>query len=269
MERRSYKFDSVGRFSAFLDRPVSKETYCESSMDTGRAMVKACNTESFQAAENLMKFGDYESLKKIQAVNVDTKKVGEITGKMKMDLIGSSVSVGAYLSGKPNCFRRIVKAESRSPIIKVGFCPNFPWGASAEKITEISAFVFACIESLEKKGYRVELDILAGFADSFNKVNLLLDFSIRLKNSDSYINRAKLAYFLINPSFLRRHLFRAIETENNLPIIFRQSYGYCVPKDTIQKVWAKEYDILIDPLPWIKEGANIKDSVLALFNRKM
>lgn len=87
------------------------------------------------------------------------------------------------------------------------------------------------IRDIELSGTRVELHIIGG--SELNQEFQIMD--IKVKDSGESLNMYKLAYPLINPSFLRRHIFRVTE---------------CLPFKS--KAWVRSYGLVPAP-SFIKE----------------
>lgn len=172
-------------------------------------------TKTFDEAEMLLKHGDKASADKLagktaEKVALKLRGVESIRPTIKNDIVGGSVNVGALLSGSPRCMRRRVvgKQQTKSKIINIVYSSTVGSSVQAAEITEVNANVVAAIVALERAGYRVNLYV--NYSADHNTEGFSV--TIKIKSSDSYLNIINMSYILINPSFLRRHVFRYIET---------------------------------------------------------
>ena len=74
---------------------------------------------------------------------------------------------------------------------------------------------------MEKAGYRAGLSVMFSATKGAERYNII----VKVKDPGQYMDLRKLAYILVNPSFLRRHCFRALETEQELREPWNHGYG--------------------------------------------
>ena len=113
--------------------------------------------------------------------------------------------VPKVLAGDPNNMLAIKKQAYRSTkVINIIYSMSCSGSVPATEILNNSAKLVEVICQLEKNGYRVNL--YAGDNARFKKLDTHTAFIIKLKDSGKYLDPLKIAYPLVNPSFLRHHI---------------------------------------------------------------
>lgn len=241
------KFDSLSEYSRYLTKPVSAlfQMYGHEASRTGGKSFT--NTESWEEAEQLLKFGDKENLAKLQTKMIkrglkgsgETKKV-----ETYRSFAGYAPHVPSYVAGSPlNMLRkREVKTYNRK-IVNIMYSPVAHGGIDADDLLEASLAVMNFVSSLEKQGYKVNLYTII----TTRKRNQTVSQIVKIKSSDDYTNLAKVVYPMVNPSFLRRHFFRFMEvTEEVTEREFCRAYGVPVyEQHEVEPIW-KQMGIRVD-----------------------
>jgi hypothetical protein len=247
MENIIKRFDSVGSFNNYLLTEKVTEIFpfpdAVGSTETGRDALSFTTTKDFEEAQNLMLSGDMGNFEKIKKVSVGIDRAAvESVKRNIMSIVGSSISVGAYLAGKPNYFHRKVKQTSGSKVIDLYINNAMGCNVSAKDMIQAAAVILAAIEDVEKKGYKINLYSCV-IAESDKQYAGMI---VKIKNSGEYFNRLKLAYFLVNPSFIRRHYFRFVEVTKGLNKRFAAGYGYPVSdnKKIAALIGCKENEVI-------------------------
>lgn len=241
------KFDSLSEYSRYLTKPVSAlfiKYGHEASRTGGKTFT---NTESWEEAEQLLKFGDKENLAKLQAkmVKKGLKGSGE-TKKVETyrSFAGYAPHVPSYVAGSPlNMLRkREVKTPSRK-IVNVMYSPVAHGGIDADDLLEASLAVMNFVSSIEKQGYKVNLYTIITSKKRYQTVSQI----VKIKASDDYTDLAKVVYPMVNPSFLRRHFFRFMEvTEEVTEREFCRTYGIPVyEQHEVEPIW-KQMGVRVD-----------------------
>ena len=207
------KFDSVGAFRAYLeDTPISasyKRWGC-ASQRAGRASWYG--TESYQDADELMIYGDNDSAAKMAAAAVRLRGGSDGSRRAFVDSVaGFTPNVPNYLRGLPCSMIASSKVATKNKVINLVYNMSAHWQITTDELAEAGAKVLSAIVAAEKNGYRVNL-YAAGVTKSRSGATNTGLF-IKIKDSASYLTPAKIAYFLVNPSFLRRHNFAYIERQ--------------------------------------------------------
>lgn len=149
---RSY--NSVADFMAERKRPFSDPfynlSYGKHSWDMGLGETEA-ETRALSGDTTLV-----PSVKSI--IDKVAHNVAAVTSsRLEPDLFGSSVSVPDYLSGAPECMRRMRQSESSGLHVGVYVSNFFSAGVAASEVLARGAAVLAFLESLQLAGFSAEL----------------------------------------------------------------------------------------------------------------
>ena len=208
------KFDSLESFSRWLQVTPQTEKGKELSRSTviSPKRTKFTGTKSFEVADNLLKFGDKENADKINAAIRKIKAQGkgnETRNKLYNSPCGFMPIVPKVLAGDPQNMLAIRKQTYNSTkVLNVVYNVSIECGITVEEIIETAAKVANVIASLEKNGYRINLYAYDCGEGEKNTISTLL---IKIKDSGKYMDTLRIAYPIINPSFLRRHIFAYYE----------------------------------------------------------
>lgn len=213
MEQFFEKFESVTEFI----HTINTRKVMESFKDAQSSQTKDyqfTGTKDYQEANDLFLYGDKnnanklnEALRKIKAQG----KGNETRNKLYNNPCGFMPIVPKVLAGDPNNMLAIKKESYRSTkVINIIYSMSCSGGVSADEILNNSAKLVEVICQLEKNGYRINL--YTGDNARFKHLGTHTAFIIKLKDSGKYLDPLKIAYPLVNPSFLRRHAFKWLET---------------------------------------------------------
>ena len=223
MKQYFEKFESVTEFIRTIDERKVRESFkpsqCSQTTD-----FEFTGTIDCMEANNLFLYGDKknadklnEALRKIKAQG----KGNETRNKLYNSPCGFMPIVPKVLAGDPNNMLAIKKQAYRSTkVINIIYSMSCSGSVPATEILNNSAKLVEVICQLEKNGYRVNL---------YTGDNAIFDqkaqtaFIIKIKDSGKYLDPLKIAYPLVNPSFLRRHSFKWLETFNEFDA--RGDYG--------------------------------------------
>ena len=92
---------------------------------------------------------------------------------------------------------------------------------SKETIENESIKVLQLVNNLEKQGYRVILNVTM----ICEKYNIVLCNKVRIKNASERLNLSKVSFPMVHPSYLRRIMFKWIETFEYTTKKFDMCYG--------------------------------------------
>ena len=177
-------------------------------------------TKSYKEAEDLLLHGWTEESEKLN--NLLKLKVSNVKQtKTTYDVAGFQCSVPRYLQGIPTSMinQKIVTKKQKNIIITKFVA--YSGYVKKETIENESVKVLQLVNSLEKQGYRVTLNVLLG---SYKK-DTALAMKVRIKNSSERLNLSKVSFPLVHPSFLRRICFKWIETNEHATKSFNHGYG--------------------------------------------
>ena len=204
------KFDSVEQFSNWLQSTpqTAKGKEFNSSNEINSWATEFTGTQSFEEAQNLLKCGDKVNADKIAATIRKIKAQGKgnaTRNSLYNSPCGFMPIVPKVLAGEPQNMLAIKKQTYKSTkVINIAYNVAVDCTRTAEDLIETAAKVANVIASLEKNGYRVNL---YAFSCGIGKRNTAFSLLVKIKDSGKYLDTLRLAYPLVNPSFLRRHIF--------------------------------------------------------------
>ena len=229
------KFDSVEQFSTWLQ--ITPQTAMGKELNEGVTnSFKFTGTKSFNEAQELLKYGDKVNADKIAATIRKIKAQGkgnETRNKLYNSPCGFMPIVPKVLAGDPNNMLAIRKQRYNSTkVLNVVYNITVSGGKKKELLFETAAKVANVIASLEKNGYRVNLYVCFSVKSTCDESSKAISI-IKIKDSGKYLDTLRIAYPLVNPSFLRRHLFAYLERVENY--ILWKGYGIPLDDDAAQK----------------------------------
>lgn len=208
----------------------------ESSQRTGNGSW--AGTDSYKEASDLALYGDKNSMLKVQDSCKRLKKDKARTEQRSQARIirtvaGTRPCVPAAIMGRPNSMYRRMNISVKKPVVTVFYSMSASGGESTASIINTGANLAEAIQIAERSGVRVNLS--AGVTAATSKQHSAL--FVRIKDSSKDFDLLRMAYVLINPSFLRRHYFRWIETKEGIdPDLWKYGYGKPMERDELKKL---------------------------------
>lgn len=151
--------------------------------------------------------GLHEMARQLETIELPTVVNARVT--TRYDVAGGAVDVGRYLSGDPQCMRRVVMAPSR-PIVRVAV-PGCPLAVvSAETIMACGAATVALVDLLAQSGYGVEIVMVD--ADALTRATVDGDVMVTvvgIKAAHEPVDLGAVAFAMAHPAMFRRFLFGA------------------------------------------------------------
>lgn len=226
------KFDSVEQFSNWLQvtpqRAKGKEF--DASNEVSKYNTEFTGTESFDEAQNLLKYGDKVNADKITAAIRKIKAQGKgnaTRNSLYNSPCGFLPIVPKVLADEPQNMLAIRKQTYKSTkVLNIAYNVAVSCSITTDDMIKTAAKVANVIASLEKNGYRVNLYAYACGMDIKSNYYSLL---IKIKDSGKYLDTLRIAYPLINPSFFRRHIFGYMERLKGFYL--NRSYGKIVNEE--------------------------------------
>lgn len=222
------KYDSLGAFGAACAVSAPGVVFQGQRLSSLRNDSGFTGTENFETANNLLLFGDSDNAAKLSAAVARFDKTNyDYSRRRVMSVAGFSPCVPAYLAGLPLTMHATNKTLHKKPVINLVYSCSIGSNVAAADIISAGAAFLSAIKAIEGSGVRVGLSVAMGARAG----RQTLTVCTRAKNPDQFLDINKLAYCIINPSFLRRHLFRIIEN-NVTDSGFLYGYGSpCGPSD--------------------------------------
>lgn len=215
-----YIYETFGSIAEFVTKVGDRKTVAgmdESSLEVNSWRDDFTGTHTYDEATRLALYGDGESMKKVQActtkMRVEYKTTEQRTqNKIIRCVAGSRPCVPAAIFGQPNSMYRRMNNKVSKPVVNVFYNMAASCSVGADEIVYAGAKLAQAIQIVERSGVRVNL--FAGSAGTTHgQVGTMY---IKIKDSAKDLDLLRMSYVLINPSFLRRHYFRWIETKSEL-----------------------------------------------------
>lgn len=208
MQKIEYRYDSPPTFLAALEsRGFQPGILGDPSSRSSESNGSWSGTDTYDTALQLAISGDPKVAATIQPRDVDLSAHGALNTTV-YDHSGDSVDVGRYLGGDPECMMSMRKKGK--PIINILVNIGANSGISASVLQSRGKAILEIMSGLETNGYGVEITLVS---ETQSVYGLRYRVSIKVKDSKEYFNLTGLAYWLTNPSVLRRLNFRHREGE--------------------------------------------------------
>ena len=208
-------FNSLSAFDKALnDRPINPVfKYKQSSQRDSEYGREFTTTKNYEEASELMLHGDSTNLSKLVAV--DGVDLSQLRGYKKVNRQQKSVCGGfplvpVYLTGVPKNMLASKKIITKTKVINIIYNISVPSSLEASSIVKAGAKMVSIIRYLEKNGIRVNLYTIMATGD--RKSGHKCAFFVKIKDAGAPLNLLNIAYPIINPSMLRRHVFKWLET---------------------------------------------------------
>lgn len=243
-------YNSLKEFESYLNTANPSSLFAGHRLDSeSTSQSKWYGTATYQEANDLLKFGDMKNAKKLNAVGkIDTPQMGIAKQRRPQNsVVGFIPNVANYLCGNPNNMINFHNVPMKKKVVTIIYCLSVGCEAKVNEITNTSKNLINAILGIEANGKRVNLLLTCGLCnkeknDKAESCSILL----KIKDSGSIFDKAKMAYPLINPSFFRRHFFKAVECQEGLTDqVFISHMGWVMAKSDIINVLNEnhvEYD---------------------------
>lgn len=193
-------------------------------------------TCGYDEADNLLIRGDKKSLSTLKTCAPKAtakRKGGDFKPRIQNDIYGFVPNVANYLAGVPNDMVNVKMVRvPNTKVLNIGYIVCASCGVSAKDMAKAGAKLLSYIQAIEAKGLRVNLYVISGGYTS-NQTAVMM---VKVKDSGHYINPAKIAYPVINPSMHRRHGFRFLETAEGVDSSFVSGYGRPLETKHVEEV---------------------------------
>lgn len=232
----SVRFDSLAEFERYiLDTPENKtfQNNRLASKATDVVSVAFTHSESLREATDLLHNGwvdkAEELTKRLRAVERDMSPV--MRNQRVVSVAGFQPIVPLFLMGSPACMYGTRMQPVKQKVVTLVKSISYSSGVSAETWTDEGLKALAIVKKLEANGYRVNVDVIRGGYDTFEKKNGVV-CRVRVKHANERLNVSKMAFCLCHPSMQRRLMFRFTEVYDKVTSGFSYTYGQTfVPSD--------------------------------------
>jgi hypothetical protein len=191
----------------------------------GENLIK--NSVQYRNSVDVMLTGDPESAR---LINQEVRKIrvksngNETRTKTYNSTLGFVPNMGRVMTGHPeNMINLRRQKANNTKVLNIIYNTAIDYTQTKSEIAIQGARIIGEIINLEKNGYRVNLyvSLTAKYRESANNAVLL----IKVKDSGKPINITRLAFPLINDSFLRKIIAAWIETNGST-----HNGGYGIPR---------------------------------------
>lgn len=267
-------FDTLQEFASTINTRKINSTFktlenCLSQKESERRTEKT-GTATYSDADSLLFSGDNENLAKLKRANVKSMiQSNSYTANMlkaQKHVCGCLPNIPLYLIGAPNNMLNFRRKPAKSKVMNLVVNIAVNYKVTTDQIIEAGSNIASIIKELEKNGIRINLYISFFSSCKDDYIGAL----INIKKSSAPLNMLNIAYPLINPSMLRRHFFRYIETAPaKLDKGYTKNYGRVA---TFQEMLQKEpklakfkNSVIIDIQEMI--GASVSDMVKTISDK--
>lgn len=234
--KKDIKFNSPFELSQFIEThdttAACKKYYSSRDVSSHRTdRGDWYGTKDFAEADRLFKDGDTENAQRIVAASIaiDNRNAQRTQRRgMSPAVVGCLPNVPAAIQGLPvSMYHR--QPQPGRPVVHLDINCGVASFIESETIIKAGAVILSTVNELERSGHSVEITIKC--LSYYNHEDITT--SVVIKEAGQRFNAAQLAYCLVNPSFLRRHLFAVWERTINKKDYF-SNYGHvCMTGDNI------------------------------------
>lgn len=241
--------------NALIMLPINRKVFhdpASSQVGTDRFV----NTRSFEEAWNLCRFTQDEGYEQFTQglQQIRFRRSNMEVAQKGYNVAGYLPNVAKFLNGNP-CNMRVKKLENEKAKITVNVECSYSAFTDQRQVVNRGICIINLIEYLEKNGFQVCLKMEATLVCG----NQMIIINVPIKRDHERLN-IKYAYFpLVNPSFLRRLIFRAMEVIDGLHSDWPyEGYGYPYKKND-EEIMSMENTIYIStPTEMGIEGRSIE-----------
>ena len=214
------EYNSISEFVQTINsRQQNPEITSTASIDSD---YKFTGTSSYEQAENLLLHGWVEESEKLNEM-LKLKTLKEKSVKNTYDVAGFQCSVPRYLQGIPTNMINQKVVTKKQKVITITKNISYSAHVRKETIEEESVKVLQLVNNLEKQGYRVILNVT--LISKSKKENIIICNKVRIKNANERLNLSKVSFPMVHSSYLRRIMFKWMETFEYTTKSFDVTYG--------------------------------------------
>ena len=215
------EIETTRELENFLNSPILKGRDNASE----RGSKRFTGTANFEEADNLRRKGDKKSLAILNDYKIKFDKYIQYNNgykiKQRNDIHGFVPIVPNAIIGLPLSMINQTREAKKVKGIDILYNVSIGCGTSTDDIARKGAIMLSLIDALERKGFRVNLKV----GSVTMKGNTVHGVTTTMKRHDEPLNIRKLAYYLVNPSCLRRTFFKLKETISELTDVTNDGYG--------------------------------------------
>lgn len=253
------EYNSISELvKAINSRSQNPKITSKTSEDVGYTFT---GTHSYNEAENLLLHGWIEESEKLNEM-LKLKVLKEKSVKNTYDVAGFQCSVPRYLQGIPTNMINQKLVTKKQKVITITKNISYSTFVGKETIEEESVKVLQLVNNLEKQGYRVILNVT--MICKSKKGGIILCNKVRIKNASERLNLSKVSFPMVHSSYLRRIMFRWIETFEYTTKSFDNNYGVpvkCEDFNNIIKNNKNDKEYFAEALYFLKDTLTLDDLI--------
>lgn len=220
-------FESLTEFSNTLKKANENRSFDGKILHSKDGSFEFTGTENFDEAQTYLQKGYKHGQNELEKVK-GTVKVSAVVEKKKslLNVAGFAPCVPAAIQGKPKTMYYTKKERTAAPVVRLYYDRRIPGCVSQETITRGGANVVELVKYLEAHGMRVELYACHVTRSSWQRFSKKRACIVRIKAAAAALNLQLISYPIIHASYVRRHIFRWMETSKITVGYSNDSYGY-------------------------------------------
>jgi len=216
--------------------------------------------DTYDDAVTLLGSGWQEGLKSLDtaymAIPESTREIRPKT-ITRIGIAGSRPMIPLYVAGAPAHMETFTRELTAAPVIRLVVPVVYSWMVKKTTVTAYGAAIAALVDSLESTGVSVEvIGVWATKCRAGYKIRAGRDtvkFTITLKDAGQPLDMDSLSFALTNSSFVRRLMFRLMESYSETYNSF--AYGYGLP---VQPKAILPNDLVLDMLTDTDNGTSVE-----------
>jgi len=195
-----------------------------SSQNINSSEIAWYGTKSYAESNDLIRDGYKEPLEQLKRELVKLNKQNKFERKQPvLSVTGTAVNVPRSMMGLPKSMYKRENTPIKKKTVHLMYGFSAVGTTGPRDLIKGGVMFLSLVNSLEKQGYRVKIDIMRCTTSS---VTNAIGYTCTLKEYNQGLNLLKLCYPLVCPSMLRRTSFRWCETLPDLKDThYRQTYG--------------------------------------------
>lgn len=239
-----------------------------SSQDVSESRTNFTKTSSYDEAFKLFEYGWYEDFEKFLSLKKQIDKSFPYLIKKSSyfnHMCGNVPNVFNAINNIPLSMRKLYKDDNVQKIITVYYNCSTPWFTTKEQIYMNGLLTLSLIDFFDSLGFRVNLN----FFEISVSGNQVLHIDMTFKSPGEKINLQKFYFPFCHPSFLRRIIFRVMETTKELKGSWTMGYGRCMNNDEVKELLKLDENCIF--INWPKEmgveGKNVSDDIQSFLEK--
>jgi len=229
-------FRGTSDFVSHLKSAPTAEVFASANLASKRSnddSIKFTKTGSLEQAIEMFEYGWNDGFDSFLSAKKQLDKIFPHIAKklvLQNNVVGSIPNVFNAINNIPLSMRKKVLEEKKN-VISMNVDVSYPWFINSQQLFNFGAIVLSCIDFFESMGYRVCLN----FFEIARSGNQMIYIKNTLKEDGAKSNMQKLYFPFCHSSYLRRLLFRVLETTDGLGYHWMSGYGYIMKINEIRE----------------------------------